>query len=51
MSVHLENLLGLVPNLPELRIIDIGAGRGEFLVDCARRKIRAVGLEINPKKN
>jgi ubiquinone/menaquinone biosynthesis C-methylase UbiE len=48
MNTHLENLLELIPGLAKLHIIDVGAGRGFFLVDCAQKGIRAVGLEMNP---
>lgn len=46
---HIDYLLRLVPNLSSLRILDVGSGRGGFLVDAAKRGMRAVGVEINPK--
>lgn len=45
---HLENLTEVVSDLPMRRVLDVGAGRGAFLIDCAKRQIRAEGLEYNP---
>ena len=45
---HLEHLLSIVRDIAERRVLDIGAGRGVFLIDCAKRGIRAEGIEYNP---
>jgi ubiquinone/menaquinone biosynthesis C-methylase UbiE len=44
---HIDYLLEQIPNLLELSILDLGSGRGGFLIDIACRRGRAVGLEIN----
>lgn len=46
---HLDNLLLVVPDLPSRRILDVGAGRGEFLIDAVKRRYRAEGIEYNPR--
>lgn len=46
--VHLDQLLRIVPDLARRRILDIGAGRGAFLIDCAQRQFSAEGVEYNP---
>lgn len=48
-KTHFDNLLYHTPNLPNLRIIDIGSGRGKFLVEAKKRGCQAVGLEYNPE--
>jgi ubiquinone/menaquinone biosynthesis C-methylase UbiE len=47
MKTHFDNLLEIVPDLNKRSILDLGSGRGKFLVDLAKRKIRSVGLELN----
>ena len=44
---HLDQLLRIVPDLARRRILDIGAGRGAFLIGCATRQIRAEGIEYS----
>lgn len=44
-NTHLSHLQEIVPDLKERRILDIGAGRGTFLIDAARRGIPASGIE------
>jgi len=46
---HLDHLIEQIPDLKERRILDIGSGRGGFLVEAVRRGFEAQGLEINPK--
>lgn len=45
---HLDHLLRHVPDLEERRILDIGAGRGGFVVDAVSKGFTAVGVEYNP---
>lgn len=45
---HLKNLLRHVPALRSQRILDLGAGKGYFLLDVAREGIDVEGLEYNP---
>lgn len=47
---HIEELLALEPVAMRGRFLDIGAGRGEVLIDALARNINAWGIEINPKK-
>ena len=46
---HLDHLLALVPQLSKGKILDVGAGRGDFILSAARRGINVVGLEYNPE--
>jgi SAM-dependent methyltransferase len=48
MENHFKNLLAYVPDLLSRQILDLGAGKGKFLIDIGRRGGRAVGLEKNP---
>lgn len=47
---HLDNLGKITGGLRGKKILDIGAGRGEFLLACAERGYDAVGIEINDEK-
>ncbi len=44
---HFEQLSSYIPNLIERNILDIGSGRGEFLIGVAKAGGTAVGVEIN----
>lgn len=44
---HLENLAEHIPNLAKKHILDIGSGRGDFVVAAAKLGGRVVGLERN----
>lgn len=46
---HFEHLLFYVPDLAKRRILDIGAGRGKFLIEGAERGIKISGIEYNPE--
>ena len=46
-KTHVDHLLEHVPDLTGLSILDIGSGRGNFLIDVASRGGQATGLEIN----
>lgn len=47
MKTHFENLLDYVPDLGQLKILDLGSGRGDFLIECAKRGAKALGAEKN----
>lgn len=47
MKTHFENLLEHVPDLERLKILDLGSGRGDFLIELAKRGVKAMGLERN----
>ena len=47
IKTHVDYLLEHVPNLLELSILDLGSGRGRFLIDIAGRGGSAAGLEKN----
>ena len=47
---HIDNLEKTAGSLRDKKILDIGAGRGDFLLICAGRGYDAVGVEINDKK-
>lgn len=46
-KTHLEHVMESIPDLATRRILDVGAGGGEFLIDCAKRGIRATGIEYS----
>lgn len=48
MKTHLDNLLSYVPDIFDGKILDLGSGRGSFLIDVARRGGNAFGVEPNP---
>ncbi|MBX4189060.1 glycosyltransferase [Candidatus Parcubacteria bacterium] len=45
MKSHVDHLLGYIPNLFSGKILDLGSGRGNFLVEVARRGGLAFGVE------
>ncbi len=45
MKTHFDNLAGYVPDLASKQILDLGSGRGAFLIEAARRGAQATGLE------
>lgn len=45
---HLEHLSRLVPGMEGRRVLDIGSGRGAFVISAAQAGIDATGLEYNP---
>ncbi len=47
-KTHFDHLADTIPDIPKRRILDLGCGRGEFLVDAASRGVTVVGLEYNP---
>lgn len=42
---HVDNLLRPVPDLLKRKIVDIGSGKGAFLIDLAKRGVSAIGIE------
>lgn len=48
MDTHFSNLSFFVPDLLSRRMLDLGSGRGKFLVDIARRGGDVVGYEKSP---
>ena len=44
---HLENLLDVISDLRDRFVLDLGSGRGKFLVELASYNIKAIGLELN----
>lgn len=48
-KTHFEYLEELIPNLSTLRILDIGSGRGAFLIDATTHGAKACGVELNPE--
>jgi len=45
---HIDHLLLQVPDLKERKMLDLGAGRGDFLIDAVKRGFTAEGVEYNP---
>jgi SAM-dependent methyltransferase len=48
MDKHITELLRLVPTLLTDKVLDLGAGRGRFLIALTKRGGNGVGLELNP---
>lgn len=46
---HLNNLLKEVPHLKEKNILDLGSGRGDFLIDLAKNGFTAEGIEVSER--
>jgi 2-polyprenyl-3-methyl-5-hydroxy-6-metoxy-1,4-benzoquinol methylase len=47
MKSHLDHLADSFPSVLNGKVLDIGAGRGRFLIDVARREGKAIGIELN----
>lgn len=47
MKTHFEHLSDLISDLEQRSVLDLGSGRGKFLIEATRRGIKAVGLELN----
>lgn len=47
MKTHFEHLLDVIPDLASRKILDLGSGRGSFLIDCSKKGAIAEGLELN----
>lgn len=50
MNNHLKNLEQLIGNLKGKKILDVGAGWGNFVLACLERGYDAVGLEFDDNK-
>lgn len=48
MKTHLDHLIEIVPDLLSRKILDLGSGRGGFLLDVSSRGGDATGLELSP---
>ncbi len=46
MRSHFENLKVNIPNLEGMEILDLGAGKGKFLIELASIKMKAKGVEL-----
>lgn len=49
MKTHLDNLILMVPDLLVRKIVDIGSGKGAFLLELAKRGVSAIGVEPTPE--
>jgi ubiquinone/menaquinone biosynthesis C-methylase UbiE len=49
MEKHLKNLIFLIPDLLQRNILDLGSGRGVFMLEVLRRGGKITGLEIYDK--
>ncbi len=47
MKTHFENLKEHIPDLESLRVLDLGSGRGSFLVELAVRGVKSSGIELS----
>src|SRR4051812_10047947 len=45
MATHFQNLSFYIPDLRNRKILDLGSGRGNFLIEAAQAGAHAVGLE------
>ncbi len=48
MDEHWNQLLKYYPHLSKARILDLGAGKGKFLIAGAKHGVKVTGLEYNP---
>lgn len=46
MPTHFDHLKYYLPDLIQRRILDLGSGRGGFLIDAAKNGAKAIGLEV-----
>jgi len=49
MKTHWEHLAELVPSLARADVLDIGSGKGGFLIEATQKSKSAAGLETNPE--
>ncbi len=47
MKTHFEHLLEIIPDLKSRNVLDLGSGRGKFLVELAQNNVKSIGLELN----
>jgi len=48
MKSHWEHLAEIVPSLPAADVLDIGSGKGAFLIEATGKSKSATGLETSP---
>lgn len=46
---HLSNLLVHIPDLKQRRILDLGSGKGSFLIDLKKQGFLGEGIEVSKK--
>jgi len=46
--MHLQYLKRFYPDFKNKKILDLGCGRGDFLLECHKEKIDVIGIDINP---
>ncbi len=49
MKTHIENLTEHIPDLLDRKILDIGSGKGDFVLNISKKGGNVVELEINPE--
>jgi ubiquinone/menaquinone biosynthesis C-methylase UbiE len=49
MKKHFDNLLFYFPNLSSAKILDLGSGKGGFVIDSTKRGVSIVGVEYFKK--
>lgn len=49
MMSHLDHLLRAIPDLASRSILDVGAGRGGFLIEVAKRGLHGEGVEYSTR--
>lgn len=49
MRIHIDNLIQMIPDLLKRKIVDIGSGKGSFLIELAKRGVSAIGIEPTPE--
>jgi len=47
--MHLQYLKRFYPNFNNKKILDLGCGRGDFLLECYREKLEIIGIDVNEK--
>jgi ubiquinone/menaquinone biosynthesis C-methylase UbiE len=45
---HLDQLAILTPDILQRHILDVGAGKGRFMIECMKRGVDVSGIEYNP---
>ena len=47
--MHLQYLKRFYPEFRDKKILDLGCGRGDFLLECHKEGLDIVGIDINPE--